>query len=354
MLQMLRGLVDKANHGDRLPTVRALMHRYRVSQKAVEQCFAVLAAEGLIASHVGRGTFALKGGQLLFDGAARSRSSVLLLTRNVGSARTRRVLSRLQDELSAHMVESVQVTYNEISSALSLLRSLPRFDLCIVQCHFEPISIELLALLRHKAKAILFDGATVSGLDIDSVGSDWRNGLELAIRELAAKGHRRIGMIGSAWKSPPIEALRRHYASLRPMAPWGLNLQEPVWLQELPTEGALLGVEETMAAIIASGSLPFTALIIWGALEGRILRQIFARLGVRIPADLSVMILGHQGVATESDGFFSVAGTDLDETVNTLLRAALARLADPRRPPRHEYLGAGLSAGQSVQDLSTI
>lgn len=354
LLEMLRVCVASASHGDKLPTVRSLMHTYGVSQKTVQHCLEALGREGLISAHVGRGTFVVKDGGVLYADKQRPASSVLILTRNVGSARTRRVLSRLQNGLSAQGIEAVQVTYSEVVGALPLLRSLPRFDLCIVQCHFEPIPIDLLSLIKHKAKAILFDGATVSGLDVDSVGSDWRLGLEAAIRELAQQGHRRIGMIGSAWDSHPIEALRRHYASLQQMAPWGVDLQPPIWLDGLPSEGDLHSVEAELRAMLDKGGLDFTALIVWGALEGSELRQVFTRLNVSVPEDLSVMVLGHRGVATESDAFFTVAGSDLDETVNMLLAAALSRLENMRRPSRHGFLGAGLSSGLSVRQLNTI
>ncbi|NLX06004.1 MAG: substrate-binding domain-containing protein [Phycisphaerae bacterium] len=64
MRRRVRGL----SAGDRLPTVRELMRDYRVGQTVIDKALTILRQEGLIESHVGRGTFV--------SGASRARAGV--------------------------------------------------------------------------------------------------------------------------------------------------------------------------------------------------------------------------------------------------------------------------------------
>ena len=97
----LRKLVGAATPGARLPTVRDLMVRFGVSQLIVQRAFQTLRSEGLMQSHVGRGTFvAGSEGGIGSWPAGRRRSKggegpgILMLTRNSGSDRTVWVLSQ--------------------------------------------------------------------------------------------------------------------------------------------------------------------------------------------------------------------------------------------------------------------
>lgn len=58
----LRSVAMTAAPGERVPTVRRLMQDFSLSQQNVERALKVLKEEGLIAAHVGRGTF-FTGGQ---------------------------------------------------------------------------------------------------------------------------------------------------------------------------------------------------------------------------------------------------------------------------------------------------
>ncbi|SNT76659.1 DNA-binding transcriptional regulator, LacI/PurR family [Paracoccus seriniphilus] len=261
------------------------------------------------------------------------------------------MLSRLQDALSEHDVDTIQITYSETEHGLYMLRSMPSVDVAIVQCHFEPVAIELLSLLRRKAKSVLFDGATVSGLDVDAVASNWRVSLDMCMRHLIERGHRNIGMIGSTGRSRPIEAIRLHYESLRAWSPGGAVLHDPVWLDSLPNEDNLGEIGEALdVARRPDGSFPWSALVIWGALDGKLLQGVFSERDIAVPGDLSVVLLGHPGVATESNNFFTVIGSSAAETISALCELTLRRMADERAEFVTRYLEPVIAEGQSEVD----
>lgn len=349
-LDYLRTLVTQADAGSRLPTVRSVMEQLGVSQKVVQDAISVLTDEGLVEAYVGRGTFVSASDGPLFEGAAKKRKSVILLTRNVGSARTRRVLARLQERLSNEGVDAIQLTYSEIEHGLYALRGLPRMDLCIIQSHFEAVSIELLAAVKRKSRAILFDGATIAGLDVDIAESDWRTAMEKALELLIENGHQSIGMIGSSLKSRPVDAIRSHYKSLAEWSLKGISLYPPLWMSELPSEGELVQTEAALRKLMREndGCLPFSAIMIWGALDGQILENMFERLGLKIPDDLSVILIGHRNVISESNNFFTISGSGVDQTVDTLVELAMARMDNPGLPFAQKIHPVELQIGRSV------
>lgn len=60
IVETMKAEVMALSAGDRLPTMRAYMKRFGVSQLLVSQALLILRQEGLIDSHVGRGTFVSK------------------------------------------------------------------------------------------------------------------------------------------------------------------------------------------------------------------------------------------------------------------------------------------------------
>lgn len=345
----LRELVRGAKQGTKLPTVRDLMSTYRASQAVVQRALSELVSEGLIEAYVGRGTFVSDPGRgRLFPSEKANPRNVLLLTRNVGSARTRRLLARLQERLSQYNIDALQVTYVQVEQVIQILRGIPAVDVTIVQCHFDMVSIELLHALQKKSKSTIFDGATISGLNVDSIASDWRSSLEVAVNHLIDLGHRSIGIVGAAGDARPMEAIRMHYESLRKWRPGGVDFFAPVWLHDLPTEEELDGLEEALRNLCTNGKLPFSSLIVWGALDGEKLHRVFQRLGISVPSDLSVSVLGHRGVSTESNGFFTMTGSSVEETLDALVAATTYRFQHPTRAPIHKYLSPGIQLGAST------
>ena len=87
----------------------------------------------------------------------------------------------------------------------------PDFDAAVLQSHYDSIPIRLLNLLKQKTKALVVDGHTVSGVDIDRVGTDWEDALELAVQHLCDLGHRSFGLLSINTMAQPVLAARRAF-----------------------------------------------------------------------------------------------------------------------------------------------
>ena len=195
----LLGQVRRAAVGDRLPTVRWLMREFGLSQASVQRALAELKASGLIAAEAGRGTFVVGHPSHALDeaqpiGAGSQRRSVLILRRLAGVRRGRVVLDALQRRLTELDYQTLEVAYSDADHARQVLQNLPRFDACVVQNSFETMPIEMLAVVRRKADAIIVDGAWLVGADVDAVGFEWGEPVDRAVALLREQGHRRIGV----------------------------------------------------------------------------------------------------------------------------------------------------------------
>ena len=199
VLRSLYDLVDGLEDGARLPTVRELMRTFHVSQAAVQRAFGALAAEGLVTSQVGRGTFVTRAGgtaQGAPGRADRALDSLLILSNASMNQRCVLVQNHIVEEMAAGGSKVVQMSYHNTGHLLDILGSLPRFDAAILQSHYENIPVRLLQLLQEKATALTVDGHTLSGVDIDRVGTDWEDAL------LVAEQPARVTMAAAARAMP--------------------------------------------------------------------------------------------------------------------------------------------------------
>ena len=104
VLRSLHDLIDGLDDGARLPTVRELMKNFHVSQAAVQRAFGILAAEGLVSSQVGRGTFVTRSGTVRGDSparAAKTLDSLLILSNASMNQRCALVQNHIVEEMAA-------------------------------------------------------------------------------------------------------------------------------------------------------------------------------------------------------------------------------------------------------------
>ena len=281
----LLGQVRRAAVGDRLPTVRWLMREFGLSQVSVQRELAELKASGLIAAEAGRGTFVVGHPSHALDeaqpiGAGSQRRSVLILRRLAGVRRGRVVLDALQRRLTELDYQTLEVAYSDADHARQVLQNLPRFDACVVQNSFETMPIEMLAVVRRKADAIIVDGAWLVGADVDAVGFEWGEPVDRAVALLREQGHRRIGFATTASPFLANELGQHRYEQLRARADDPGLLQPPLLLRELPYQG----YEAALVAMLRAradeaGRLPFTELIAWGIDSGAVFRTLLDQGG---------------------------------------------------------------------------
>lgn len=347
----------RAEVGDRLPTVRWLMREFGLSQASVQRALAELKAEGLIVAKPGRGTVFVGRAVQPRDGADERHHagdhprSVLILRRLVGTRRGRVVLDTLQRRLIEAGHQTLEVAYSDADHAARVLQALPRFDACIVQNSFEPMPIEMLAVLRRRTEAIIIDGAWLVGTDVDAVGFEWGEPLERAVTLLHEHGHRRIGFATTANPFLANELGRQRYAHLQARASRPDLLQPALLLRELPYQGYEAALVAALAAQLDDkGQLPFTGLIAWGIESGSAFRDLLDQAGIRVPQALSIVLLGRTDIEEEAAGFFTTIGCRASEQCDGLYNALRERWACPESPHRLKFMPIHEREGASVTD----
>lgn len=353
--QFLGGLAQDAKPGERLPPIRELMRRFGVSQMVVQRAFDHLKAQGLIASEVGRGTF-FRGSGLVPQAAAAANASpprtggsrsVLLFRRSVSITRGRVLIEALQRRFAGDGHKVLEVSYTDPDHARTVLRGLPRFDACVIQSSFRTLPIDLLAALREKSDVLAVDGAALVGTDVEAVGMEWGEPLARAVDALHRLGH---CAIACAATSQPLFALqmgRRRLETLASSLP-DCRLHE-ILLPELPDEDYAAALVEALRQRADSvGRLPFTALVAWGVEQGGAFREALGGIGLAVPSDLSVILLGRTDLANEHADFFDMLGCSVADQAEFLYQAVRDRWSNPGAPHGLRFIPVTRRAGAST------
>lgn len=358
VLAALRDQISRLDGGDRLPTVRELMSAHRVGQGAVQEALTHLREEGLISSQVGRGTYVLKGNARTGrpEPARSPRLDSLLILSNASlNERCVLVQNHILGELMKSGSKVVQIAYHDTEHLLEILTSIPNFDAVILQSHYESIPIRLLHLLQSKTRALVVDGHTVSGVDIDRIGTDWEEALDIALEHLSALGHRSVGLVALDSTAQPIASVMRAFERIgrRDAERW--REARPIVLRGVhhPTLSVSAALGEALGALRAeeTGKLPFTALVTLGISDVLGMRQCLGEMGIAIPRDLSVFVLGHHDVPTEHLGVMSIAGSSHLQAAQELMKTIHRRLLSPNEPPQIIYLDCVAAIRESTDKL---
>jgi DNA-binding LacI/PurR family transcriptional regulator len=351
VLKHMSELIEKLDHGARLPTVRDLMKRFGVSQGAVQGALSRLRDDGLLSSQVGRGTYVVKASSGTASGVKRGRmptlpdqaalDTLLILSNASMNERCILVQNRIVAQVTAEGGKVVQMSYHDTDQLLGLLESIPDFTAAILQSHYERIPVRLLHLLQAKTRALVLDGHTVCGVDIDRVGTDWEEALSLALDHLSTIGHHRIGLVALDTDAQPILSARRAFSRLSHWRGDALDIAAPILLPDVRHPSQHVG--DALARALSERlrqdrSFPFTALICLGISDAIGVRQSLETLGIGVPETLSVHLLGHFDVPTEHFEQFTIAGSSHREGSDALLAGLKRRLAAPDLPPQITYL----------------
>jgi DNA-binding LacI/PurR family transcriptional regulator len=347
----LRQRVDGAAHGERLPPVRDLMREYKVGQAVIQEILGRMARQGLLQLQVGRGTFVHRPGK----GPASSLrgARVLVLSARVQSARSHQVADRVQEQLSTAGARCVQLVYERIEEALEVLRLSARFDACVLQSYFDAIPLGLLAFLRDRCGAVIADGARVTGVDLDAVASDWRGALDMAVERADRAGHRRIALLAWPGGVQPLEGLRHHFISLRRALRRSEGEMPLIELQRIPRpreNGAEL-LRAALAQAWSDRKVRPTAFVALGLGPGATaLRAALDQLKLRVPRDLSVVMLGHVDVAGETSAMsFDTVGSRCLDAAHALVAQVRERIEFPAREHATTYLDNHYRAAGTLQ-----
>lgn len=352
----LHGLAAQAQPGDRLPTVRHLMKQYGLSQPSVQRVLADLKRDGLIAAHIGRGTFFTSSNahdRKRETPAARAQQRarrVLILRRSPSIGRARAVIDDLARRFAAEGTLTLEVAYSDAEHAQQVLQGLPQFDACVVQNSFEEMPIEMLAALRRKTRTIVVDGTWLVGTDIDAVGFEWGEPVERAVARLTGEGHRRIGFVTTTNPFLANELGRQRYRHLCARPALADVLHPALLLPRLPQNGYEQAVVAALRETADSdGRLPFTAVIVWGIEDGALFRGLLREAAIGVPEMLSVLLLGRTDIPAERAEFFEMIGYSAAEQADALHARLLARWAQPDAPHALHLIPIRESAGASIR-----
>jgi DNA-binding LacI/PurR family transcriptional regulator len=329
----VRLLVARAAPGTRLPTVRRLIAEFGVSQHIVQAAFETLRREGLISSHVGKGTFV--GGA----GPARTTSRRVLTLLCQHPYQRGDVIARLiRQGLALVGHESLTLTYSDARHVMELLRSDARYDAAILQPRSSIVSVSMLALLKQRADAVMIEGQAAEHLDVDAVSNDPARTTELVVAHLLRQGHRRIAWIkedGGNYFFDRTAAFFRTYC-----AGAGLSVDDtPV--VEAEADRDRLGLRDfpgVIARLKGNRRRPHhTALVVASFAEGRAVIDALRANGLDTPRDVAVVRLGTPDLDSDHLGRLTIAGRPSTRAAQTVLARLDWRWRNPAAPFRTHY-----------------
>jgi len=202
--------------------------------------------------------------------------------------------------------------------------------------------------LKRVACPIVLLDREVRGLAADAVLTDNRTGTVQAVDHLAARGHRRIGLLHMPLAvRPGREALAAYRDAVRR----GGLVDDPLLTAESTGAGAE-AVRRALAGLLAAGA---TAVVIGGATSA--VSAVLLHLeesGLRVPEDIALIAYDDIPLATLKRPRLTTIARPIDEIGRHASRFAAMRLELPHAPPRVHVVRTRLEIRESTPPLATI
>ncbi|QMU57928.1 MAG: GntR family transcriptional regulator [Boseongicola sp.] len=318
--------------GSRVPTIRDVAARYSVSQFSVQRAFEALKEAGLIQSFVGRGSFIAGGDQSHEANGTTKGARVLIVSHSTPSARGTDITSHLEAALLDAGHKPICVSYTYVSDLHDLLGK-GGFDVCVLQPRRSILPVEVLALLKSKARQMIVEGRQLELLDVDVIVRNRAKSVAMALRHLRELGHDRIGLVteqlDAAAGYGEIENLyAQSLASL-------LNQTEPLILRVNGNSGKNSDAEEIEAVVreeLADRANNPSAYIVSGRFEAEEIRAGFSAAGLAIPNDVSIVHLRNHDARSGKGPSLTTVGRRADHVANGIVDIVNWRLANPSEP----------------------
>lgn len=338
-------LVERGVPGERLPRVRDLMQEFQTSQRVVQRAIAPLVAAGKIRARPGAG--------LVIAPAPVDRTAYeadcLILYRASESRLARTLLIELGARLKRKHKQVVFQGFGDEATVLDFVKQRGRFRCCLLQANFKVVSVELLAAIKSVADALVVDGVSVTGIDADVIGTNWREALSVGYRKLHAEGHHRIGFLTSANNARQIAMARREFLLL---SGWEGPAPHPR-LHTVPRLPGSYRREELIEALPdpMHDADATSALIVWGLVDGYLLDAALHDRHLRPGADVSLLLLGSVDVPSEHVSQFDVVGNSDAEKLDVFERVVTARIEGDTSAPETHYLPIYLRENGRIRRL---
>ncbi len=331
--QKVEHLAQAGEPGARLPRVRDLMTEFGTSQRVVQRALAPLIESGRIEARPGVGLrIALPSAEppVTYSG------DCLILYRGSESRLARTLLIELNARLLRQGGRIVMRAFGDEASATAFLATQGRFRCCLLQVNFETVTVEFLAAIKARADALVIDGVSVTGIDADVIGTNWREALSVGYRMLRARGHEKIGFLTSDHDARQIAMARREFLLL---SGWEGPLPYPR-LHAVPRLPGSYVREELEAALPVPDACrdSITALIVWGLVDGYLMDSALRNKGLRSGQDISLLLLGSVDVPSEHVSQFDIVGNSDAEKLDLFESIVMSRIKGSQIPPRTHYL----------------
>lgn len=323
-------MADSLPVGARLPTVRELVMRYGVSQHVVQQALQALSADGVVTTHVGRGTFVGPRTPLPSHVAARQ---VLTLLHQSQYERGDLIAQTIHQRLTAEGHTSVVLTYSDAEHAMAMLRDGPRYDSCVLQPRSSVIPVRLLGLLREISSNVIVENRAVDQVDVDAISSDPGILARLILEHLTSLGHRRIAWIVEDRPDYFHERASRLFEAYRL---WNGLSQAEAPMVHSPARNGYFGYADlpgTLSTLFRGEEGPRpTAVVLLTFETGARILEAFKSVGLAIPGDVSVIRVGTPDIESEHLGRLAVAGRPSRQAAETVLKRLAWRWENPTLP----------------------
>lgn len=332
LYQQLREAYGQAAPGARLPTVRAIMKEYGVSQGSVDRALERLIGQGIVEARPREGLFAAAP-------ATGNKIRVDLFLSNHPS----HTVDWFRQSLLAGFAESeftVVIHYYRYDRPLSQIGRDPDREIAMVWPNQATLSSEDIAFLGGMARHVIMLNLPTHSLSLDSLCGDDDLGGCMAAKHLIDLGHRRLAMLVTSLTDHPTILART--AGFLKMA---RLMDVPAEVIQAGTRWGDNGTAKAHAALRArlrAGRPDFTGLFVDTDWNINGVYKALQENGLSVPRDISV--ISHDGIP---DGeFFSPPITtihqDQKQWAQEAVRLLRRRLAAPAtgRPPTaiHAYV----------------
>ena len=348
ILVELEGLIRDGKEGDKLPTIRELVKRYNCNQAEVQAALLDLKHRDLIQSHVGRGTFIKHSRSGSNNARSETKSRILLMQKQAVMARGVQAMARISELFEASGFECIQLVYRNLDELTSLVRQMPGFDGFVLSTRFSNVPAQLLGYLQSNSKAVVLDGHAVGGLDIDCVGTKWREAIDVAVAKLCNLGHSRISLLAPRMELRPMLEAKDHFISLGRWGVVGEAGKNVALFDHSDASEEHISENLNTCGVVASG--PATAVIVMGLFDGRTLLSALRKNGLTPGKDISVVVLGSNDVFFEHLDLFDTVGGSAEDASQLVFDLVRARLEGREIDSRLHFLEvSGIDRGSCCE-----
>lgn len=296
------------------------MAKFNATQYAIHLALQQLNQEGVLVSHVGRGTVVASHDEAVsVKPKADQPTRVLLLHYRSNSKRNDLVSDAIHHILLERGCRVVSVAYKD-DEDLNAMRGEGQFDFCVVQPRRSILSTRLIDIARRNARYVIVEGQTVSGTEFDGVVRDQPTSLRLAIRHLSGLGHTRLGLVCEDGHGGTVENDIEQLFDFWSEVVHGTDV---VPFSRRPSQDPDNTTQSNIDQVLTDWrDLPDaarpTALIICGSFQADYLQQAFDAANILIPDDLSIVRVCSTSVEALHGGVFTTVGRKSESIAEAL------------------------------------